>query len=122
MADTGVIHKGDKINVGETLTVTNDFQLSSEDGKHTVQVKSGDTGFVDSEGVVHYLTGEARGHLQAVYGKEDMKGYDAISIAIMIKDRLNEEFGLTMFLEDKDIKESEFVAMMSDELMNILKG
>lgn len=115
-------NKDDKINVGETLTVTNNFKLTSEDGRHTLQVKSGDTGFVDSEGVVHYLTGEAKGHRQAVYDRKDIKGYDAISIAIMIKDRLNEEFGLTMFLEDRGIKENEFTAIISDELMNVLKG
>ena len=46
--------------IGQQITVTEDFEIQTSCGENKIQVKKGDTGFIDSNGFVHYETGKAR--------------------------------------------------------------
>ena len=109
-----------KPKIGEILTIKEDFEIKSALGGYTKQVKKGDTGFIDSKGMIHYLTGEARGKIQNIDGIE-LKGYDYESITNLIYKRLNCEFDIDYMLDDSDIDEVEhFKDIIEDVLSEIL--
>lgn len=109
-----------KHKIGEIIKITNDFEIKSALGGYIKQVKKGDTGFIDSKGSIHYLTGEARDKIQKIDDIE-LKGYDYESITNLIYKRLNCEFDIDNMLDDSDIDEVEhFKDIIKDVLSEIL--
>jgi hypothetical protein len=109
-----------KHKIGEIIIITDGFEIKGAiDNKDTIQVKSGDTGFIDSNGLIHYLTGKARGKIQKIEDIE-IKGYDYESISKIIYKRLNAEYSLGEMLENEDIDKIDFVETIEDMLSDIL--
>ena len=73
-----------KHRIGEMIRIKKDFEIKTLMGKDTIHVKVGDTGFMDSTGMIHYLTGEARNKIQKIDDDIEVKGYDYESIAKLI--------------------------------------
>lgn len=87
--------------------VTEDFEIQGfADDK--ILVKKGDKGFVDSNGFVHYETGNARGKMQK-FKDIELEGYDTENIAKLILDELKWKFNFGEFLEDYDCEEKNVV-------------
>lgn len=95
--------------IGQAITIIEDFEIQASLNKNKIVVKKGDTGFIDSNGFVHYETGDAKGKM----GKfEDLsvKGYDTKNISKLVYEHLSRRFKFEDFLKDyeyeeKDIKE-----------------
>jgi len=47
--------------IGEEIGFKEGFEIESAFGGDKLQVKQGDKGFIDSRGMIHYTTGQARG-------------------------------------------------------------
>lgn len=105
--------------IGEIITIKEDFEIKTAIGENTIQVKKGDTGFVDSRGMIHYLTGGARNKIQKIEGVE-VKGYDYESISKLILKRLNEEYNICEMLENEGIGGHDFRDTVEDVLSDIL--
>lgn len=109
-----------RVPIGQIVRVVGNEQMSSELTGEVVTVKDGDTGFVDSRGIVHYTSGEAYGTVQKVYGRDVMIGYDHVNIAQMISDRLDEEFTLKSILEDQEVEYDDLLIAITEVLTDIL--
>lgn len=108
-----------KNKIGQILTIEQDFVIESAIAGNVIQVKKGDKGFIDSKGLLHYSTGEARGKIQLVKDAE-MKGYDHESIATLIYKRLRNAYNLDEIIEDYDLDRDEFIDEIEDILSSIL--
>lgn len=108
-----------KSKIGQILTIEEDFKIITGICGNEIIVKKGDTGYVDSKGAIHYLTGAARGKIQV--GKDiKIKGYDYESIATLIYKRLHCEYELGDMFGDYDIEKKEFIDSIEDILNEIL--
>jgi len=105
--------------IGQEITSTHDFEIELSLSGKTLLVKEGDKGFVDSNGNIHYTTGEARGKIQHLNDTE-IKGYDHENIAKMLFRRLNNQFNLKESLDDYDVSEKDFLEELEDILSDIL--
>jgi len=105
--------------IGQQITIADDFVIESVFGGDKLQVKQDDKGFVDSRGMIHYISGQARGKIQK-FEDIEAKGYDHENIAKMVFRRIKNEFGLSEYLEDYEISEKDFVNEIEDVLSNIL--
>lgn len=108
-----------KHKIGEIVTIKEGFEIKTAIGENTIQVKKGDTGLVDSRGMIHYLTGEARDKIQKIDGVE-VKGYDYESISKLIFKRLNAEYNICEMLENEGIEGHGFRDTVEDVLSDIL--
>ncbi len=107
-----------KFKIGQEITITEPFEIESALSNKTLNVKTGDKGFIDSKGLLHYTTGEARGKIHKVDDVE-VGGYDYENIAKLIFKRLNSQFSLTDVFEDIDIPDSDFIEEIEDILSDI---
>lgn len=107
-----------KFQIGQEIIINEDFNITSVISNDVAQIKTGDKGFVDSNGFVHYTTGKARGKIQKL-GDTELKGYDTENIAKIIFRRLKNEFGLDEFLDGYDIEEKDFINEIEDVLSDI---
>ncbi|EPY2295890.1 hypothetical protein ACXATC_003560 [Clostridium sporogenes] len=107
-----------KHKIGEMIRIKEDFEIKTAIRENTIQVKEGDTGFMDSKGMIHYLTGEARNKIQKIDDIE-VKGYDYESIAKLIFKRLNIEYNICEMLENEGIEGHEFRDTIEDVLTDI---
>lgn len=108
-----------KYKIGEGIGFSQDFEIESAFNDNKLQVKAGDTGFIDSNSNVHYTTGQARGKIQHLDDTE-IKGYDHENISKMIFKRIKNQFGLGEFLEGYEISEKDFIGEIEDVLSDIL--
>ncbi|MCB2308847.1 hypothetical protein LGL08_20450 [Clostridium estertheticum] len=108
-----------KNKIGQILTMTEDFIIESCFDKKVIQVKTGDTGFIDSKGSIHYIDGQARGKMQKLKDVE-IKGYDYESIATLIFKKIYNEYGLAEVFEDYGIEKKGFIDSIEDILTDIL--
>ena len=104
-----------KFKIGQEIEVTEDFELIGGLSGDKIEVKKGDTGFIDSNGSIHYQTGKARGKIHKLTDAE-IKGYDTGNIAKIAYKYLERHFNIREYLEDYEIEEAEFI----DELDYIL--
>lgn len=105
--------------IGEILEITDDFEIKTAISEKTLQVKKGDIGYIDSNGCMHYLSGDAKGKIQKI---DDVKpkGYDYESIANLIFKKLNTEYDLKEALQGYGIDEKDFLEQIEDILSDIL--
>jgi len=108
--------------IGDEIGITENFEIELVLSEKKLQVKKGDKGFIDSNGNIHYTTGQARGKIQSLLGKEiKIEGYNHENIAKLIYKRLNGYYGIKQdFLEDYEIQEKDFIYEIEDVLMDIL--
>jgi len=107
--------------IGEEIGFKDDFAIESAFGGNKLQVKQGDKGFIDSRGMIHYTTGQARGKIHSLSKEIEVNGYDHTSIAKLIFKRLNNQYGIKSdFLEDYEISEKDFIGEIEDILSDIL--
>jgi len=105
--------------IGQQIAIADNFEIESAFGNNKLQVKQDDKGFVDSKGMIHYTSGQARGKIQK-FEDIKVKGYDHENIAKMIFKRIKNEFGLSEYLEDYEISEKDLVNEIEDILSDIL--
>lgn len=108
-----------KHKIGEIVTIKEDFEITTVIGEETIKVKKGDIGFVDSKGLIHYLTGKAKNKIQKINDIE-VEGYDYESIAKLIFKKLKNEYDIGEILEDEGIEEYDFRDTIEDVLIDIL--
>lgn len=106
--------------IGEEIGFSYDYDIESAFGGDKLTVKEGDRGFLDSRGMIHYTTGQARGKIQSLKGEIKVEGYDYENIAKMIYKRLKNEFMLDEHLEGYDMSEKDFIEEIEDILTDIL--
>jgi len=105
--------------IGEEIGFNSDFEIELAFSGDKLLVKQGDKGFLDSKGMIHYTTGQARGKIQKI--KEiEVKDYAHDNISKIIFRRLNNEFNLKEALDDYDVSEKDFIDSIEDILMDIL--
>lgn len=106
--------------IGEQIGFSEEFVIESAFGGNKLTVKEGDKGFVDSKGMIHYTTGQARGKIHSLGKEIEVEGYDHESIARMIFKRLDNQYRISDFLNDWDISMTDFRSEIEDVLMDIL--
>ena len=52
--------------IGEEIGFNSDFEIELAFSGDKLLVKQGDKGFLDSKGMIHYTTGQARGKIQKI--------------------------------------------------------
>lgn len=104
-----------KKQIGEKIVILEDFTIEGFLGGSSKQIKKGDEGFIDSEGLLHYTTGEAHGCIQKVTDVE-LEGYATDNIAKLIFEHISHRFGFKEFLEGYEIEDSQVI----DEIEYIL--
>jgi len=89
-----------KLQIGQEIVIKEDFNITGlmDD---TIQVKTGDKGYIDSNGFIHYETGKARGKIQKIAGAE-LEGYDTENIAKLIYEQLKWKWNIDEHLENYD--------------------
>ena len=105
--------------IGQQITIADDFVIELAFGGDKLQVKQDDKGFVDTRGMIHYTTGQARGKIQK-FEDIEVKEYDHENIAKMVFKRLDNQYRISDFLEDWDIGMNDFVNEIEDILSDIL--
>lgn len=107
------------MKIGQEIVITSDLEIKTAFGEVTIPVKAGDEGYVDSSGFVHYISGKARGKIQAIKDCE-VEGYDHENIAKLIFKRLDSCFHIGDRLEDYELSEKDLVNEIEDILCDIL--
>lgn len=108
-----------RLRIGQEITIEGDFQISSAITNKAINIKAGDKGFVDSKGLIHYTSGEARGKIHSINKDDCVQGYDNKNIAQMIYKRLS-YFNIKEILSDYDIDSQDFIDEIEDILLEIL--
>lgn len=108
-----------KLLIGQEVEISEGFPLESVLAGKTVNVKKGDKGVVDSNGFIHYISGEARGKIQK-FADVELNGYDVENISKLIYKRLDGQFGIDAMLEDNSIGKEDFIAEIEYILSDIL--
>lgn len=109
-----------KLEIGQEITIEEDFTLETTIGKRQLNVKKGDRAIVDSKCRARYITGEAKGVIQMLGKDTYVDGYDTLNISRMVLNRLNAVYGLEEYFDDNDIDPREFIGEIEDILMDIL--
>lgn len=108
-----------QLKIGQKLVVQENYEISTCISNTNLQVKKGDVGFIDANGMIHYLSGQARGKIHNIADVE-VKGYDIENIAELIFRQLKSDFHINDILEDYDIDVREFKDSIEDILSEIL--
>lgn len=116
----GGTDKMEEVKVGQNISAIERFDIESEDTGEVLFVEEGDQAYVDSRGVVHYLTGEASGKSQIVFEGEQVVGYDHVNIAEMIGEQLDEDFSLEGVLKDVGVDYEDAIITIVKRLKDIL--
>lgn len=103
--------------IGQEIEMTDDFELKSILGR-TTEVKKGDRAYFDSNGFIHYITGNARGMIQPA--EAEIKGFDVYNIAKMVYNHISKQYPIDDFLEDEDIEKTDFIEEIESALSDIL--
>lgn len=106
-----------KFNIGQEIKCTKEFSLINPLNGTSVKVIPGDRGWIDSMGVVHYITGEARGLTQPLTNFF-FEGYDTENMAKLIMDHLRSSFDMKPLFQGTGNTETEF----EDEIEEILSS
>ena len=106
--------------IGEEIGFSEEFEPESVFGGNKVTVKEGDRGFLDSRGMIHYTTGQARGKIHSLGKEIEVEGYDYENIAKILWNRLKSKFEIEEFLEDYDVSEKDVIEELEDILSDIL--
>lgn len=107
-----------KLKIGQEITIQEDFEIETPLSHKKIKVQIGDKGFIDSNGLIHYTTGKARGKIQKIDGIE-VDGYDYENIANLIFKKLNSTFDIKDIVEDYDISTKDFTGEIEDILSDI---
>ena len=107
------------LKIGQEVEVKKSFKVNTTVSEKVLTVKEGDKGFLDSKECLNLTTGKAKGKIVKINNIE-IKGYDHENISKMIFTKLNSEFGLKTYLQDKEIDVNEFMEKIEDVLMVIL--
>lgn len=106
-----------KFRIGEQIQVTNDYEIETGLSETKLYVKKGDKGFIDCNGNIHYITGEARGKIHLMKSFE-VKGYCTEGMANLIMKCLN-DYDIKSILEDNDIEIEDFKNTITEALDEI---
>lgn len=106
--------------IGEQIGFSEEFVIESAFGGDELTVKEGDRGFLDSRGMIHYTTGQARGKIHSLKGEIKVEGYDHENIAKMVFKRLDNQYRISDFLNDWDISMVDFINEIEEILSDIL--
>lgn len=107
-----------EFKIGAEIKITEDFEIEGVFGTKK-EVKKGDIGFIDKNGLVHYISGEANGKIQKMADTEITKEYDYENIAKLILRRLIISYNLKEFLDDYEIEQIDIVKEIEDVLTDI---
>ena len=110
--------KDEVLKVGQEIVITKDFTLKSCLGTKVLEVKKGDKAYVDRNGCVHYITGQARGMIQNV--NAEINGFDYENISKIIFNRLGNIYNINELLDDYDIDKDRVIEEIEDVLIEIL--
>lgn len=105
--------------IGQQITVLEDFEIVTDISKSVISVKKGDVGYVDANGFIHYITGNARGKIHLLKDLT-IKGYDTDNIAKMITKGLDRTYCISDILEEEDIELDSFKREIEAILSEIL--
>ncbi|MGL5751915.1 MAG: hypothetical protein ACRCXT_15395 [Paraclostridium sp.] len=107
------------MKIGQEIVIKEDFKINTLISDKVKTVKKGDTGFLDSKGFLHLITGNGKGKIVKV---NDLKvdGYDYENISNLIFRRLNTSFNLEDFLINEGIESKYFMEEIEDLLIDIL--
>jgi hypothetical protein len=108
-----------KIKIGQNIVIKEDLEIKGFfDEEDKTQIKKGDSGFVDSNGFLHYETGEGSGKIQKI-NDIHLDGYDTENIARLIFERLKYRFNLGEYMEENEYEKKEFIEEIDDILSEI---
>lgn len=107
------------LKIGKEVEIAKSFKINTTVSEKVLTVKEGDKGFFDSKGYLNLITGKGKGKTVKIKDIE-IRGYDHENISKMIFTKLNSEFGLKTYLQDKEIDVNEFMEKIEDVLMVIL--
>ena len=88
--------------IGEMVEVKEEHTLNPSE-KETIIVRKGDKGYLDSEGYIVYVTGDATG-IRVRSDDIGVEGYHIANISLKILDDLNYEFDLYDLLDEKGVE------------------
>ena len=108
-----------KAKIGQEIKISKGFEIAKLISGKKVEINEGDRAIVNSDGLLHYISGNAKGMIQKGYDIE-VDGYDHSNIAKMIYRRLDRYFGISDYLECNEAYESRFIQEIEDVLMDIL--
>lgn len=108
-----------QLKIGQKIVVQENYEIETCITNTKLQVKKGDVGFIDSHGLIHYLSGQARGKIHNIADVE-VKGYDIENISELIFRQLKSDFHINDMLEDYEIDIREFKDSIEDILSEIL--
>ena len=106
-----------KFRIGEQIQVTNDYKIETGLSGEKLHIKEGDKGFIDSNGNIHYITGEARGKIHLMKSFE-VKGYYTEGMTNLIMKCLN-YYNIKSILEENDIEIKDFKNTITEALDEI---
>ena len=108
-----------KFKIGQEIIIDEDHTIQSLLTNKMTWIRAGDKGFIDSNGNIHYTTGDARGKIVPYTTKENLKGYDTQNIALMIYKKLDTEFNISDFVDVYDIEKQDVLDILEDLLIDI---
>jgi|SRR5690625_3125409 len=110
----------DKFKIGQEIIIDENHTIQSLLTNKITWIREGDRGFIDSNGNIHYTTGDARGKIVPYTRKENLKGYDIQNIALMIYKKLDIEFDISglAYLYD-DVEKQDVLDILEDLLIEI---
>lgn len=108
-----------QLEIGQKMVVKENFEILTDISNTKLEVKKGDVGFIDANGMIHYLSGQARGKIHNIADVE-VKGYDIENITELIYRQLKSDFYINDMLEDYEIDIREFKDSIEDILSEIL--
>lgn len=108
-----------KLSIGETIEVKEEHELKDPDTGEIMLVRKGDRGFVDSEGHIVYICGEAEG-VRVKANDIEAEGFHINNISLKILDDLNDEINLLHLIEDSNISMELILMSIRKSIADIL--
>ena len=109
-----------KFKIGQEIIIDEDHTIQSLLTNKITWVREGDKGFIDSNGYIHYTTGDARGKIAPYTTKENLQGYVTQNIASMIYKKLDTEFEISALADlYDDVEKQDVLDILEDALIEI---
>ncbi len=107
----------DKFKIGQEIIIDENHTIQSRLTNKITWIREGDKGFIDSNGNIHYTTGDARGKIAPYTRKENLQGYDIQNVAKIIYKRLDAEFNISDFVDVYDIEKQDVLDILENSLI-----
>lgn len=108
------------MKIGQKIIIDNELKNKAHENNRAIDCDINDEAYIDHVGIMHYVTGKAKGKIQKLDLKESLNSYDYINIAHILCNALREHPAIGIALENGDIDPGVIKKVLFNSLFDIL--